>query len=272
MQQDPSNSKHNEYEVRLLDARHRSALDFVSLLEETIPCVDCEGASPAHRVRAAIIATKVAIDFGQRDRVDWLYRQISPILADPSVCERDRLEIETIYRTDRGDGIVPLEDLNRLAETARLVDGEFGYSRALITAASACRQSARYQEGLSFVSRAADHAMTNKFHTRLFEISLAAVLLHIAAGESSIGSQALENTEKYPIGTGNNRLRNEIHYHAARLALENGDLAKAEIAFGSIDSPASTFSASRKGYYLALEIRIAFAARGPNGGHRAPRR
>jgi tetratricopeptide (TPR) repeat protein len=166
------------------------------------------------------------------------------------------LEIEMIHRTDRGDGIVPLDDLNRFAEAARLIDGEYGYSRALLTASTACRHSGRYQEGLSFVSRAVNHANANKRHARLFEISLAAVLLHIAAGQYSLGAEALAKTQKYSIGTDNNRFRNEIHYHAARLALEHGDLAEAETEFKSIDSPASTFSAARKGYYRALEIRI----------------
>jgi len=40
-------------------------------------------------------------------------------------------------------------------------------------------------------------------------------------------------------------------------------LARAETEFASIDTPASNFSASRKGYYRALEIRI----RLQRGGH-----
>lgn len=255
-QQDPTNSKHNDFELRLLDARFRSALDFATLFEETIPCVSSLEASPAHRVRAAILAMKIAVDFGQSDRTDWLYREVSPVLFDASVSEYDRLELEMIHRTDRGDGMVPLDDLYRLAEAARSSGGEVAYSRALITAASACRRAARYEDGLSFVSRAEDHARSNNLHAKRIEISLAAVLLHIAAGNFAAARKELRAANDYTVGTGNNRLRNEIHYHAARLALEDGDLASAASEFESIDPPSSTFSLSRKGYYFALYVRI----------------
>jgi DNA-binding SARP family transcriptional activator len=256
MQQDPSNGKHNEYELRLLDARFRSALDFATLLEETIPCVTNTEASPGHRVRAAILAMKMAVDFGNPDRGDWLYREVSSILGDASVGDYERLELEIIQRTDRGDGMVPLDDLHRFTQAARQAEGEVGYSRALLTAAAACRRSARYEDGLAFVSLADHHAKSNKLHTRHIEVFHAAVLLHTAAGNFAAATQAAEAAKGYSMGTDNNRIRNAIHIHAARLALEDGDLSVAAREFESIDTPASTFSFNRKGYHLALEVRI----------------
>ena len=255
-QQNPSESRHNEYELRLLDARFRSALDFATLLEEIVPCVTSKEASPAHRVRAAILAMKISVDFGELARADWLYHEVSPIIADPGVSEYDRLELGMIYRTDRGDGIVPLDDLHRFAEAARRSGGEIGYSRALLTAAVACRQSARYKEGLSFVSLADVHAKSNRLHGRHIEVALAGVLLHIAAGNFAAAHKTLRAAKMCPISTDNNRLRNEIHCHAARLALEDGDLSSAASELESIGAPAATFSLNRIGYCLALDVRI----------------
>jgi hypothetical protein len=255
-QQDPSNSKHNEHELRFLDARFRSALDFANLLEETILCVASKDASPAHRARAAVLALKMVVDFDQSDREDWLYREVASILRDPSVCDYDRLELEMIQRTDRGDGMVPISDLHRFTQAARQSEGEIGYSRALLTAAAACRRSARYEEGLGFVALADNHAKSNKLYARHIEVSFAAVLLHTSAGNFAAASDALEEARKYQQPMDNNLVRNVFHYHAARLALEYGDLSVAAREFAAIESPALNVSVNRKGYHLALEVRL----------------
>jgi hypothetical protein len=256
MQQDPTNTSHNEYELRLLDARFRSALDFATLLEETIPCVASKDASPAHRVKAAVLAIKMAVDFGESDRANWLYHEVSSVLGDPSVCDYDRLELEMIQRTDRGDGMVPLDDLYRFTQAARQSEGEIGYARALLTAAAACRRAARYEEGLAFISLADNHAKSNKLHAKYIEVSLAAALLHTSAGNFAAAKQALEEARKYPMPTDNNRLRTLIYSQAARLALEDEDLTLATKEFESLDTPASTSSLNRRGYQLSLEVRI----------------
>src|SRR6202008_372551 len=90
---------------------------------------------------------------------------------------------QTIYRTMRGDSPVPISDLEELIEVARRTDGELAYSQALLMAATACRLSARYEEGLQFASRALDHAVTYRFFAKRTEIMLSSALLHIAAGK-----------------------------------------------------------------------------------------
>jgi len=253
---DPSKSQHNEYELLLADAKHRSALDFVTLLDETMPCVESDQASSGHRVGAAVLAMKLAVDFGRSECLDAIYEQVRPLLHDSDVSERSRLEVQMIYRTMRGDGLVPIQDLWRFADAARLSEGEFGYSRALLTAATACRLSARYSEGLEFLSRAFDHAISNRLNSRRPAIALSSAALHIAAGAFDKAREALRGIEKYPILSDNIRDRNEIHYLDARIALEQGDLAGAATAFGSIDTVSPTYSVTRKGYYLALEVQI----------------
>jgi hypothetical protein len=151
---------------------------------------------------------------------------------------------------------VPLGDLHRFTHAARQSEGEIGYSRALLTAAAACRRSARYEEGLGFVALADNHAKSNNLHARHIEVSFAAVLLHTSAGNFAAASEALEEARKYQQPTDNHRVRNSIHYHAARLALEHGDLSLAAREFESIESPALNVSLNRKGYHLALEVRL----------------
>jgi len=253
---DPSNSRHNNYELLILDARHRSALDFVTLLDDTLPCVQSEQAPSAHRVGAAILAMKLAVDFGRSDYLDAIYEQVSPLLHDADVPDRSRLEIETIYRTMRGDGLVPIDHLRRMADVARRSDGEIGYSRALVMAATACRLSARYAEGLQFLSEALEHAISNRFHSRRWEIMLACVTLHISAGAVDKARESLNEIGNYPSTYDNAKERIEMDYLDARIALEEGDFTRAATAFRRTDTIAPTYSVTRKGYYLALEVQI----------------
>jgi tetratricopeptide (TPR) repeat protein len=122
-----------------------------------------------------------------------------------------------------------------------------------------CRQTVRYREGLEFLAAALQHAALNRLHVRLLEISLSSVRLHIAAGAFDKGYEALQEAIKYPMNEGNTWARDEIYCNEATLALENGDIPKAAAAFDCIGAPCSTFSVSRKGYYLALEIRLRLA-------------
>ena len=253
---DPSKSQHNDYELLILDARHRSALDFVTLLDETMPCVESEQASPRHRVGAAVLTLKLSVDLGRPEYFDAIHRKISPLLHESDVSERDRLEFQMIYQTMRGDDLVPIEDLWRFAEVSRLTDGEVGYSRGILTAATACRLSARYSEGIEILAYAFDHAIANRLYSKLPTILMLTAELHVAAGAFDKAYEALKKIEKHPIPSSNIRDRNQIHYLEARIALELGDLTGATTAFELIDTVSPTYSVSRKGYYLALEVRL----------------
>jgi DNA-binding SARP family transcriptional activator/tetratricopeptide (TPR) repeat protein len=257
--QDPMHSTHNEYELALLEAKRQTVHGFTTLLEEAMICVAEQTASPDHRMGAAILATKIATDFGRSDYIDWIYNQVSPLLEGDGVSERATLEMQIIFKTLRGNSAVPLEDLQRFADSTRRAEGEFAYSRALLTCATVCRQTVRYRDGLEFLSAALQHATLYKLHARLLEISLASVRLHIAAGAFDKGYEALQEASKYPMSEGNAWARDEINCSEATLALEKGDIEKAAAAFDRIGVPCSTFSVSRKGYYLALEIRLRLA-------------
>ena len=255
-QDDPSKSRHNEYELLFLDAKHRSDLDFVTLFDESLACVKSEQAPAGHRVAAAVLAMKLAVDFGRSDNLDEIYEQVAPLLQDNEVNERNRLELEIIYRTMRGDGLVPINELSRFADVSRLSGGEVGYSRGLVTGANACRLSARYTEGLHFILLASEHAMANRLHSRHREILLASALLHIAAAAFDKARLVVKALEVYSGTSENVKLRNDLHYNEARIAIEEGDVVGAAAAFALIDAPLPTYSVARKGYYRALEVQI----------------
>ena len=251
-----SGDTHNDYELLMLNSRHRNALDFLSLLHESLNCVDCERASPRHRVGAAVVAMKVALDFGRWDHVDHIYAQVSPLLQSSEVNELNALELQTIYKTSCGDGLVPVSDLRRLAAVARSTDGELGYSHALVMAASACRLSGRYQEGLQFASDACEHAITHHLQSRRRQTKLSEISLHISAGAFHEARKALTELSGYGFTSDSAKERNEIHMLDARVALEEADLSGAERAFRQVEGVGPTYSIARKGYYLAVEVRI----------------
>jgi hypothetical protein len=80
--------------------------------------------------------------------------------------------------------------------------------------------------------------------------------MHISARAFDKAREVLKEIEKFPIASGNHRSRDEIHYLEARLALEEGDLIRAATAFDLIYAISPTYSVSRKGYFLALEVQI----------------
>jgi DNA-binding SARP family transcriptional activator len=262
--EDPDNGQHNTYELLLLEARRRRGYGFTDLLYESMRCVENTSASAAHRIGAAITATKVATDFGRTDYIDAVYDQVLPLFDNPDVSEQAQLELQIIYRTLRGKDAVPLDDLQRFADLVRMSEGELAYSHALQTSATVCRHSARYREGLEFLSAASDHATVNRLHARLPELSLAFARLHIAAGEFKKAGEALPRASKQT-NEGNAALNDEFHFMEARLAVETRDIPGAVAALKCVVEPISAFTVSRRGYYYALEIHIRMAQRADVG-------
>jgi DNA-binding SARP family transcriptional activator len=253
---DPLENDHNDFELLLLEARYQSTLDFVSLLDEILDCVRSEEASPAHRVRASVLALKLATDFGTSETLDSIYQCVSPLLFHRDVPESNRLEVQLIYRTMRGDRGVPQEDLWKFAEVVRRTEGEVAYSRALLTAVSACRMAARYSEAMEFVSQAFDHADSHHLQSRLIHAVFAAARLHLAAGHFEKAKEVVRDASTYPVSSDNAWQQTEIHCMRARIALEEGDISKAAEALAAIGEIPPTFSATRAGFCFALAIRV----------------
>lgn len=256
----PASSPHNEFELLLFAARHQSGLDFSSLLADIIPCVESIAAPTAHRVRAAAMALKLATDIGPEKTLDAIYTHVAPLLRDNDVPEISRLEVEIIYRTMRRTEVIPVQDLREFAETARLTGGEIAYSNALLTASAACRITARYEEGLAFVSQAFDHAISHKRGARLSHVLVAELRLHIAAGAYDRAESTLRRMMECSISPDDTFAQSELQFFRTRISLEKGDLPAASAAFFTVREAPQSYSARRRAHAMALGLHISLKA------------
>jgi DNA-binding SARP family transcriptional activator len=251
----PTSTPHNDFELLLLEAKYQSSFEYSTLLDEIVPCVECLEATPRHRVRAAIMALKIATDTGPADVVDSLYHHVAPLLENKDIPKRSRLELEIVYRTLRGNDVLPVAALREFADSADKSDG-LGYFNALLTAASACRISGRYNEGMEFVSEATEYLMSHKLTNRLPQALIAAVRLHCAVEAFDKADLALRDVLKQDVASDDPQRRSEPSFLEARIAIERGDLSRASNAFGKLERVPQTFSASRRAYYFALAVHI----------------
>jgi hypothetical protein len=250
----PNIRSHNQFEVMLFQARHRSNLDFVTLITDIMPCVESEEASPAHRVAAAVIALKVASDVGPATKLDAIYAKVQPFLAREDIDFVTRFEVELIYQTMRGDKEIPLADMDKFVETARLSYGEIGYSHALVAVASACRIGGRDRECLAFLDCALQHAEKQRLRTRIPAIILAQIRLHILADDFLAAREAISRGRQYAIPADDQVTRPEWQYYEARVALEDSPLEEAEAAADAIKIVPATNAVSRRAGCCAVVL------------------
>jgi DNA-binding SARP family transcriptional activator len=251
----PTSDPHNDFELLLLEAEYQSSFEYSTLLHQIVPCVECQEATPRHRVRAAIMALKIATDTGPADAVDSLYHHVAPLLENKDVPKRSRLELEIVYRTLRGNDVLPVAVLREFADSADKADG-LGYFNALLTAASACRISGRYNEGMEFVSEATEYVISHKLTSRLPQALIAAVRLHCAVEAFDKADSVLRDVLQQDIASDDPHRRSEPSFLEARIAIERGDLSRAINAFGKLERVPRTYSASRRAYYFALGVHI----------------
>ena len=252
---EPTASTHNDFELLLLEATFHSSLEYPTLLREIVPCVECMEATPRHRVRAAIMALKIATDTGPAEAIDSLYAHVAPLLKNHDVPETSCLEVEIVYRTLRGNDLLPIAVIRDFADSVNKADGLVHFN-ALLTAASACRISARYDEGMEFVAEAIDHVTSHKLTNRLPQALLGAVRLHIVAGALDKADMALREVLREHVASDDPHRKAEPLFLETRIAIEKGDLARATAAFGKLERVPPTYSASRRAYYFALAVHV----------------
>ena len=252
----PTVSPHSEFELLLFAARLSSDLDSHRLLADIIPCVESSDASPAHRVRAAVVALKIATDMGPTSTLDAIYHHVAPLLEDPELPEPPRLEVEIIYRTTQRREAVPIEVLQQFAESARVAYGEIAYSGALVTAADACRISARYEAGLAFIAQAFEHAASHNRRGGLARVFFSELKLHMAAGALERVESALARMMAHPIAPDDSVAMAEAQIYRTRIAIEKGDLKGAAAAFAAVQEVPRTYTPRRRAHVLAMQLRI----------------
>jgi DNA-binding SARP family transcriptional activator len=247
---------HSHFELLLFQARHRSSLDFVTLLDDIMPCVESHDASPAHRVGAAVIALKVASDVGPAAKLDAIYAAVQPFLADGEIDFVLRFEAELIYQTMRAEREVSLEDMKAFVQASRESYGEIGYSNALVAVASACRISGRDRDAIEFIKTAMEHAEGHKMRARIPAIILAEIRVHVLAEDFVSARAAISRGKLYEIPVDDQVTRPEWQFYEARVALEDRTLEEAERAASAIEIVPATNAVARRAGCLAVVLRI----------------
>ena len=93
---------HDDIELLELRASRNLQRNWASALESATRCVRSATADPRHRVRASIIALKIATNVGAMDDMDVIYRDAALLVADERVTPIDRLTLHMVYHAIRG--------------------------------------------------------------------------------------------------------------------------------------------------------------------------
>ena len=250
---------HSDFEVMLFQARLRSSLDFVALLNDILQCVKSHDASPQHRVSAAVVALKVASDVGPSAILDTIYSEIEPFLKIEEIDPVARLEAEIIYQTMRSKQELDVGLVERFALAARSLHGEIAYSHALLACSSSCRIAGKDADAAKFIRAAFEHAVDHKLVARLTSINLGTLRLHVATGDWVAARTALRNEAQYPIASDDKNTRAEWDFCEGRVSLEEGNIQAAEAAVTKLEIVPLSFSASRYAACLALMLRVQLA-------------
>jgi DNA-binding SARP family transcriptional activator len=105
---------HDDLELFERSAQHKLHRDWKSALTLTLRCVHSIAADPAHRVRAAISALKLATNLGDLEVMDAVYDEMTHLWSAPGVEPQDRLMLTMVYHTIRGNGSVCAEAAREL--------------------------------------------------------------------------------------------------------------------------------------------------------------
>lgn len=253
---------HSDFEVMLFQARARSSLDFVALLNDILQCVKSNKASPQHRVCAAVVALKVASDVGPSAILDTIYSVIEPFLKIEEIDPVARLEAEIIYQTMRSRRELDVGLLERFATAARSLHGEIAYSHALLACSSSCRIAGKDADASRFIRAAFEHANNHKLVARLASINLSLLRLHVATGDWVAARTVLSSEPRYPIAEDDENTRAEWDSCEGRVSLEEGDIQAAEAVVTKLEIVPQSHSASRNAACLALMLRVQLARGG----------
>jgi DNA-binding SARP family transcriptional activator len=253
---------HSDFEVMLFQARLRSSLDFVALLNDILPCVKSQKASPQHRISAAVVALKVASDVGPSAILDTIYSEVEGFLKIDEIDPVARLETEIIYQTMRSKQELDIGLLEEFVLAAKSLHGEVAYSHALRACASSCRIAGKDTDAARFIRAAFEHAVDHKLVAQLAAINLSSLRLHVATGDWVAARTSLRSEPECPIAEDDEHTRAEWDFCEGRVSLEEGDLQGAENAVANLEIVPQSYSASRNAACLALTLRVQLARGG----------
>ena len=257
----PDANQHDEFEILFFDAYARTSLNVLELIPNIVRCVECKDASAHHRIRAALIALKLASDV-DLEIMDSVYSQIQPLFVGSDVDLAARLEIDMVYHSARGDPEIGLDAARKVVQDARSSNDPMALSRGLLNAAYSCRLSGHYGEAEEYLQEALERSLALGHNERASLAMLSIVRLRLLTEDIGLAREMLEKNKRLVISSENMNRRAEQSYTEARVAVEEGKAEEAAAAFARIGE-ASALSPSRRAAYLALETRIRLLEKAP---------
>lgn len=149
---------HDGLELCLLDAQWQMQDDWEATLRAAMSCASARHAAPAHRVRGAALALKLATSAGRLAVLREAFERVAGVLNEPDVDSGDRVSVEMMYHAIAGS--LPLAEQYaralvrisvRMPEPSRL--------RALVNAAAALARAGSLAEALELCERATHDAL-----------------------------------------------------------------------------------------------------------------
>ena len=142
---------------------------------------------------------------------------------------------------------------------ARSLHGEIAYSHGLLACSSSCRIAGKDAEAAKFIRAAFEHAVDFKLVARLASVNLSSLRLHVATGDWVAARTSLRNESQYPIAEDDENTRAEWDFFEGRVALEEGDVQRAEAAVSKLEIVPQSYSVSRNAACLALTLLVRLA-------------
>jgi DNA-binding SARP family transcriptional activator len=98
-----ANAHHDDLEVLEFETLRTTELRLCPVLGRTRACVFDASLPPAHRVKVAVAAVKIATSLADLDEIERVYGAVAALLSDSTVEVSARLQIQVIYHTMCGD-------------------------------------------------------------------------------------------------------------------------------------------------------------------------
>ncbi|MGI8509980.1 MAG: ATP-binding protein [Gemmatimonadaceae bacterium] len=160
----------DDLELLRLDAEWHAHRDWRVTMESAMRWAVDDAAAPQHRVRAAIIALKIATNLGDLAVISDIYDAVAPISEDPAVTRIDQLTLNMIYHAICGDHSVARCEARALLACLDAEPGEIGHLCARTNCANALCRVGESEEGERAYIEAYDIALNFRVYTMAGEI------------------------------------------------------------------------------------------------------
>jgi len=253
---------HDDLEITELEALRISAPTVGSVFSRTLVCIYNPQLNPAHRVRVAVVALKLATSLTDLAEIERIHLELRDLLADDTIDLRSRLQVQVIYHTMVGD----LNEAVRFAKERIAMERRNGswlqLSNAIMDLAFVFRRTGSQAEVPRVLSEAYQIATSRKLFAvaREYAVRLADFLLESDRSAAEIWLSRADQSHGEP-----DQLQTACSATAvkARLALIDNRLADAERVVKEFPWDRLADRHTWRAAAIALRLRVHIAQRRP---------